>query len=100
MARGFVQVDEPDPTPTLPFRPPVQDHEETSHAAEMLALALKGLSQRATIALSNLFTAAGLLSAWWLWSTILPQPTDRQLVGVTLYAVFLLALEFVRRKAP
>ncbi len=99
MARGFVQVDERESEPApLPFRVPTP--EEPDHAAEMLALALKGLSQRAAIALSSLFTAAGLLSAWWLWSSILPQPTDRQLVGVTLYAVFLLALEFVRRKAP
>ena len=78
MARGFVQVEEPDPAP-LSFRPPVQDPAETSQAAEMLALALRGLSQRAAIAISSLFTAAGLLSAWWLWATILPAPTDRQL---------------------
>src|SRR5258708_5938582 len=99
MARGFVQVDEREAEPEpLRFRPPVADPAETSQAAEMLALALKGLSQRALVAVSSLFTGAGLFSAWWLWNAILPAPTDRQLVGVTLYALFLLALEFVRRR--
>ena len=73
---------------------------KVDHAAatQMLMLALKALSQRALVAASTLFTAAGLFSAWWLWSSVLPNPTTFQLVGLGGYAIFILALEWVRRR--
>lgn len=63
-----------------------------------LMFALKALSQRALVALSACFTGAGLFSAWWLWRSVLPQPTIEQLIGVSLYAVFFLCLEYLRRR--
>ena len=67
-------------------------------ATAALLLALKALSQRTVIALSTLFTLIGLGTAFWLWMSVLPSPTPNQLIGVAGYAVFLLALEYIRRK--
>lgn len=64
----------------------------------MFLLGMKTLSQRALAAFSTLFTAGGLFSAWWLWQSALPAPTTTQLVGLGMYAAFLLLLEFVRRR--
>lgn len=101
MARGFEAIAEQD-IPTIPPKPadkPQSNVAQDAHiATQMLLLALKALSERAIVALSALFTAGGLASAWWLWSTILPNPSVLQLVGIGMYAVFLLALEFVRRR--
>ncbi len=78
----------------------VIDHpaKESVLATQMMMLALKALSQRAMIAVSTLFTAAGLFGGWWLWKSILAEPSILQLVGVTLYAVFFIGLEIVRRR--
>lgn len=67
-------------------------------AAEIMGIALGALSKRAVVAVSSLFTAAALLSVWWLFALCLPAPTVLQLVGLTIYGVFVLLLEFVRRR--
>ncbi len=77
---------------------PATAAKETTMATQLMLLSLKALSQRALVAASAIFTGAGLFSAWWLWQSVLPAPTVYQLVGVTLYAVFFLALEFIRRR--
>lgn len=64
----------------------------------LLLMSLRALSQRALVALSTLFTLALAASAFWLWGRILAAPSATQLVGVGMYAVFVLALEFVRRR--
>lgn len=101
MARGFQAVEEHE-IPTIAEQPPPKTQssvaQSSSAATQMLLLAIGSLSKRFVIALSAWFTAAGLFSAWWLWSTVLPNPSVLQLVGVGMYAAFLLALEFVRRK--
>lgn len=61
-------------------------------------LLLKGIGQRALTILSTLFTLLLAASAWWLWWSALPQPTPPQLVGLGMYSVFVLALEYVRRR--
>ena len=65
---------------------------------QMLLLALGALSKRALTAITNLFTLALVGSAWWLWYSVLPNPTLLQLVGVCSYAVFALAIDIVRRR--
>lgn len=65
---------------------------------DLLALSLKALSQRAMVAFASLFTLMLAASAFWLWLSILPQPSPSQLIGVGMYAVFCLILEFVRRR--
>ena len=67
-------------------------------AIDGLMLALTALNKRFVVALSNLFTAGGLIGAWLLWDSVLPSPSIPQLVGLGEYAVFFLALEYVRRR--
>lgn len=101
MPRGFEAIAEQDiPSIAPQTAPPPQTNvaREASAATQMLLLALKALSQRALVAFSTLFTAGALFSAWWLWSSILPNPSVLQLTGIGMYASFLLALEWVRRK--
>ena len=98
MASRFVAV-EPEPeVQAPPAAPSPEQIKQQQVATQMLALALRTMSQKALIAVSSLFTAAALFSAWWLWNSVLPDPSDRQLVGVGLYALFILILEFVRRR--
>ena len=84
------------PAPEAPAPERRRDEFENRYA-DLLAMSLKALSQRATIALASLFTLLLAASAFWLWWSILPAPSVMQLVGVGMYAVFALVLELVRR---
>lgn len=95
MANAFKVVGEE--TIESPQITPNRSPEDANKALQILMLSLRVVGQRFVIAISNLFTAAALASAWFLWREILPNPTTAQLVGVGLYAAFLLAIEFVRR---
>ncbi len=64
---------------------------------DFLSLLLSVLSQRAILALSHLLPIIALASGFFLWWQVLPDPSDRQLIGVGLYAAFMLALLVVRR---
>lgn len=73
--------------------------QQEQQATRALMLALAALGQRFVIALSNWFTAGTIAAAWWLWYSVLPTPTILQLVGCGMFAVFILAIEVIRRKA-
>ena len=77
--------------------------EAHQQAARYLVTALQVVSQRFVTALAlawhTAFTAALALSAWWLWSTVLVQPDMPKLAGATLYSLFCLSVEFLRRKS-
>lgn len=65
---------------------------------QMMSMALTALSQRAVAALAQCFTLLTVGSAFWLWY-LTPEPSDRQIVSLTLYALFVLAINvIVRRK--
>ena len=68
-----------------------------SAGMHMLYLGLKALSQRALVAIAALFTLLTVASAFALWWRVLPDPSVFQLVGLGLYAVFILAIHLVRR---
>lgn len=65
----------------------------------MLLLALRAVSQRALTAITNLFTLGLVASAWWLWSSVLTNPTTPQLIALGGYALFCLLVDLVRRRA-
>lgn len=67
-------------------------------AAQMMALALKALSQKALVALASLFTLAVVASVFTLYWSVLPNPSVLQLVGLGAYSAFVLAVLFIRRK--
>lgn len=67
-------------------------------AIAMMQMALVALGQRALVALAACFTLLTVGSAFWLWY-LTPEPTDRQIVSLTIYALFVLAINvIVRRK--
>lgn len=65
---------------------------------QMMDLLIRGFGKNALTILSTLFTLALAGSAFWAWMTVLPEPSPQQLVGLGGYALFVLALEFVRRR--
>lgn len=82
-----------------PEAPPAPPQSPSATAlTSLLFVSLRALSQRAVIALGSLFMAASAASAWWLWYVTMPNPTPAQLVGLTLYATFILALNFMLRR--
>lgn len=64
-------------------------------ATSILFTSLKALSQRAVIALANLFVLLTAISAFWLWFATMPSPSVLQLVGLSLYGVLILALNWL-----
>jgi hypothetical protein len=65
----------------------------------MLRIALTALSQRALTAATDLFSLLTMCSAFWLWWSI-PAPNDRQIVSLSIYALLVLAINWiVRRRA-
>lgn len=67
-------------------------------AIAMLTIGLKALSQRALTAATDLFSLITVGAAFWLWY-LTPSPTDRQIISLSIYAMFTLAANYlVRRK--
>ena len=92
-----VGEDEPfDETP--PTRNPESNSAVTEAATAAVFLALKALSQRAIVAVSELFTLLTAGSVCYLWLQVLPQPTMIQLESVSIYSVFILVLHLLRRR--
>jgi hypothetical protein len=76
---------------------PKTPDEASQRNMQLLLLSIRIVSQRFITAVSHLFTAAMVGSALLLWWRALPDPTPLQLVGLGMWAVFLLAVEFIRR---
>lgn len=66
--------------------------------SRVIVFALQTLAKRTLVAISNLFSLLLAGSAFALWWSVLPQPTILQLVGLGLYAAFVLVLDFARRR--
>jgi hypothetical protein len=97
--RPFAVVNETEtPLPQVSPADIAKAKAEHEQAMKVLQFSIATIGKRFITALSNLFTAAALLSAWLLWRSVLPSPTVTQLVGLALYAVFILTTEWVRRK--
>lgn len=77
---------------------PPQQTQTASALTSLLFVSLRALSQRAIIALGNLFMAASAASAWWLFYVTLPDPSPQKLIGLALYGGFILALNFMLRR--
>ena len=82
----------PQPAPLPPQQPGATMHQA---ATQMLLLSLRALSQRTIGALGNLFVLLTAASAWLLWRDTLPQPSIQQLVGLALYGLLILALDYL-----
>lgn len=69
----------------------------TNAQVVMLTIALKALSQRALTAATDLFTLITVGAAFWLWY-LTPTPTDRQIISLSIYALFTLAANYIVRR--
>lgn len=67
-------------------------------ATQMMTMALKALSQRAVVALANLFTLLTATSAFYLWYIALPTLDNVKIAGLTIYAAFILLLNIYGRR--
>lgn len=65
---------------------------------EALRIGLSALSQRALVALSRLFTLLTVASAFTLWWRVLPDPSVFQLVGLSIYAAFVLTANLIVKR--
>lgn len=93
MANWQPEVIEDEPVTVDP-----REREESQLAASALMLALTALSQRAIAAATTYFTLLTIAGTWWLWWSI-PDPSPTQIVSLSIFAVFILAANWlVRRK--
>lgn len=76
---------------------PANQPAEHAKALGMVMLALKSLSQRALIAIDNLFMLLTVGSVFWL-AMSLPDPNTYQLVQIGMYAAFVLAANLIVRR--
>lgn len=93
------RIEAPPPQAAPQVAPPQQKASPlNSVAIAMMQMALVALGQRALVALATCFTLLTVGSCFWLWY-LTPDPTDRQIVSLSIYAIFVLAINvIVRRK--
>lgn len=98
MPENFEIVQEEKPSRVVNH--PRHKEADSEVAKQFLGLLLTTVSQRAVAVFSAIFTVLGLASCFWLWLSILsnPTPSQWQLVGATIYSGFVLLLELVRRR--
>ena len=80
-----------------PAPPPAKTSAIDWGALQLLGVALTALSQRALVALGQCFTLLTVASCFYLWY-LTPEPTDRQIVSLALYACFVLATNVIQRR--
>lgn len=71
---------------------------ETSAFSSLLFVSLKALSQRALVALASLVDLALIASAFVIWRSVMGEPSVLQLVGVGMYAAFILTALYTRHR--
>lgn len=72
-----------------------QAQQQANASLQLLLLALKTLSQRTLIAIAALRGMILAGSVFWLAMVIMPEPNTYKLVGLGLYSLFVLILEYV-----
>ena len=83
-----------DPPATAPAQQDVQE----AQLRALLLTSLRALGQRATTAITNLFSLGLVLSVWLLVSRVLDDPTPLRLYALGGYAMFCLSVDVVRRR--
>jgi hypothetical protein len=89
-----------EPVPGAPQSQQTEPDAATRAAMRFWLLSMQNIGNRAITGISHLFTAAVVASVWALFMWTLPTPTTLQLIGLGLYGVFCLAVEWVRRVRP
>lgn len=94
---GFQIVRDETETEAPAAVPQAQQTAAMGVAIAMMQIGLKTLSQRALTAATDLFTLITCAGAWWLWY-LTPEPTDKQIISLSIYAVFTLAANYIVRR--
>ena len=71
---------------------------DTQPIWNMLVFLHNAITRGVAAGISHLVTILGVFSAWWMWMSVMPNPSTLQLIALGGYATFLLFVEFVRRK--
>lgn len=91
-----VQDDRPDPGDSAPAVQPPSKTAQTAMIASLL-LALKAVSQRAFIALLDTFSLITAGTVFWLFYSF-ENPTIYQIVHASIFAMFVLSINWVIRQ--
>lgn len=86
------------PDEAVPARASQERNQTHEVATKMLLMAIQALSQRFVVALSNLFTLLTAASAFYLWMMALPEIDVLKIVALSIYSVFVLALNIYGRR--
>ena len=88
-----------DPVEIVPPAPPPAQKTSAIDwgALQLLGVALTALSQRAMVALASCFSLLTVASCFYLWY-LTPEPSDRQIVSLAIYAAFVLAINVIQRR--
>lgn len=80
--------------------PPSREPTEHDGAAlaGVITLALRVLGERTLLTFHHVFPLLALGTGLALWWKVLDSPTDRQLIGLSLYGLFSFALTWARKK--
>jgi len=89
---------DPAATVAAPQHSPAMGEAQRRIVSTALQMALRTLSQKTVVALANLFSLLLAGSVFWVFLTILAEPTVLQLVGAGMFAVFVLSLHLVRKR--
>lgn len=95
MARQFEVVNSEPPDQDEPDNRVAQA--ATAAATHALLLGLKALSQRTLTALADLFTLITVALVFWLWAAT-PHPDQYQIVSLSIFALFVLAANWIVRR--
>jgi hypothetical protein len=68
------------------------------HAADVLLLALKALSQRALVALASLFSLLTVAAVFWLALSISANPTIYQIATLGIFSAFVIVINYIVRR--
>jgi hypothetical protein len=94
----FPQIAEREDVPTVvEMAPGKPKAEQASAALDLLITALGALSKKTVVALATLFTLATVGSAFLLWFKT-PDPSPTQIISLSIYAAFVLAINFIIRR--
>jgi cyanate permease len=87
-------IESSDSQTDTPSEKTTEDH---GAAFSALMLALKALSQRAFVALLDLFCLVSFTGVWFLWYST-PEPTINQIISLSIFALFALAANLIVRR--
>ena len=99
MAQRQFQVVEDETAPDYSAAHTTSSPTEPSGAAvAVLMLSLKALSQRALVAIADLFCLFTCASVFWLFLLMPDDPSPQRIATLSIYAVFVIALNIIVRR--